>query len=392
MVIRPICVICVPSTICRNKPETRQNMKQYRIIISGGGTGGHIFPAISIANTIRRRYPDAEILFVGAEDRMEMEKVPAAGYQIVGLPVSGFDRARLLNNIKVLGRLRKSLVLAKKTIREFRPDIAVGVGGYASGPTLWMAASLGIPTLIQEQNSYAGVTNKLLAKKASKICVAYDGMEKFFPAKNIILTGNPVRRDLEEALGKKEEALAFFGLSPEKRTILIVGGSLGARTINRSVQGDLDKLFASDVQVIWQTGRYYYSEATRHLKAYRGMPIWCSDFITRMDYAYAAADLIISRAGASSISELCLLKKPVILVPSPNVAEDHQTKNASALVNKEAAIMVADKDAEQQLVPKALEVIHNDELLTLLSRNIEQLAQHNSADRIVDEIVKIIEK
>lgn len=367
-------------------------MKQYRIIISGGGTGGHIFPAISIANTIRRRYPDAEILFVGAEDRMEMEKVPAAGYQIVGLPVSGFDRARLLNNIKVLGRLRKSLVLAKKTIREFRPDIAVGVGGYASGPTLWMAASLGIPTLIQEQNSYAGVTNKLLAKKASKICVAYDGMEKFFPAKNIILTGNPVRRDLEEALGKKEEALAFFGLSPEKRTILIVGGSLGARTINRSVQGDLDKLFASDVQVIWQTGRYYYSEATRHLKAYRGMPIWCSDFITRMDYAYAAADLIISRAGASSISELCLLKKPVILVPSPNVAEDHQTKNASALVNKEAAIMVADKDAEQQLVPKALEVIHNDELLTLLSRNIEQLAQHNSADRIVDEIVKIIEK
>lgn len=367
-------------------------MKQYRIIISGGGTGGHIFPAISIANTIRRRYPDAEILFVGAEDRMEMEKVPAAGYQIVGLPVSGFDRARLLNNIKVLGRLRKSLVLAKKTIREFRPDIAVGVGGYASGPTLWMAASLGIPTLIQEQNSYAGVTNKLLAKKASKICVAYDGMEKFFPAKNIILTGNPVRRDLEEALGKKEEALAFFGLSPEKGTILIVGGSLGARTINRSVQGDLDKLFASDVQVIWQTGRYYYSEATRHLKAYRGMPIWCSDFITRMDYAYAAADLIISRAGASSISELCLLKKPVILVPSPNVAEDHQTKNASALVNKEAAIMVADKDAEQQLVPKALEVIHNDELLTLLSRNIEQLAQHNSADRIVDEIVKIIEK
>lgn len=392
MVIRPICVICVPFTIYCNKPETRKNMKQYRIIISGGGTGGHIFPAISIANTIRRRYPDAEILFVGAEDRMEMEKVPAAGYQIVGLPVSGFDRARLLNNIKVLGRLRKSLVLAKKTIREFRPDIAVGVGGYASGPTLWMAASLGIPTLIQEQNSYAGVTNKLLAKKASKICVAYDGMEKFFPAKNIILTGNPVRRDLEEALGKKEEALAFFGLSPEKRTILIVGGSLGARTINRSVQGDLDKLFASDVQVIWQTGRYYYSEATRHLKAYRGMPIWCSDFITRMDYAYAAADLIISRAGASSISELCLLKKPVILVPSPNVAEDHQTKNASALVNKEAAIMVADKDAEQQLVPKALEVIHNDELLNLLSRNIEQLAQHNSADRIVDEIVKIIEQ
>ena len=367
-------------------------MKQYRIIISGGGTGGHIFPAISIANTFRKRFPDAEILFVGAEDRMEMEKVPAAGYKIVGLPVSGFDRAHLFNNIKVLNRLRKSLGMAKKTIRDFRPDIAVGVGGYASGPTLWMAASQGIPTLIQEQNSYAGVTNKLLAKKASKICVAYDGMEKFFPADKIVITGNPVRQDLEEATDKKEEALAFFGLSPEKKTILVVGGSLGARTINRSIQGDLDKLFASDVQVIWQTGRYYYSEATKHLKAYRGMPIWCSDFITRMDYAYSAADLIISRAGASSISELCLLKKPVILVPSPNVAEDHQTKNALALANKDAAIMVADKDAEQQLVTRALEVIHDDEQLALLSRNIEQLAQHQSAERIVDKIVKIIEK
>ena len=366
--------------------------EQYRIIISGGGTGGHIFPAISIANTLRKRFPDVEILFVGAEDRMEMEKVPAAGYKIVGLPVSGFDRAHLFNNIKVLNRLRKSLGMAKKTIRDFRPDIAVGVGGYASGPTLWMAASQGIPTLIQEQNSYAGVTNKLLAKKASKICVAYDGMEKFFPADKIVITGNPVRQDLEEATDKKEEALAFFGLSPEKKTILVVGGSLGARTINRSIQGDLDKLFASDVQVIWQTGRYYYSEATKHLKAYRGMPIWCSDFITRMDYAYSAADLIISRAGASSISELCLLKKPVILVPSPNVAEDHQTKNALALANKDAAIMVADKDAEQQLVTRALEVIHDDEQLALLSRNIEQLAQHQSAERIVDKIVKIIEK
>lgn len=366
-------------------------MEQYRIIISGGGTGGHIFPAISIANTIRKRFPDAEILFVGAEDRMEMEKVPAVGYQIIGLPVSGFDRAHPLKNIKVLRRLLKSLRLAKKTIREFRPHIAVGVGGYASGPTLWMAASLGIPTLIQEQNSYAGVTNKLLARKASKICVAYDGMEKFFPSEKIVVTGNPVRKDLAEATGKKEEALAFFGLSPEKKTILVVGGSLGARTINRSIQGDLDKLFASDVQVIWQTGRYYYNEATRHLKAYRGMPIWCSDFITRMDYAYAAADLIISRAGASSISELCLLGKPVILIPSPNVAEDHQTKNALALVNKDAAILVADKDAEKELVTKALEVVHDDQQLALMSLNIAKLAQHQSADRIVDEIVKIIE-
>lgn len=367
-------------------------MKQYRIIISGGGTGGHIFPAISIANTFKRRFPEAEILFVGAEDRMEMEKVPAAGYRIVGLPVCGFDRARLLGNIKVVRRLVKSLGQAKKTIREFKPDIAVGVGGYASGPTLWVAASLGIPALIQEQNSYAGVTNKLLAKKAQCICVAYEGMEKFFPAAKIVVTGNPVRKDLEEAKGKKEEALAFFGLSPEKKTILVVGGSLGARTINRSIQGDLDKLFASDVQVIWQTGRYYYNEATRHLKAYRGMPVWCSDFITRMDYAYSAADLIISRAGASSISELCLLQKPVILVPSPNVAEDHQTKNALALVEKEAAVMIADRDAEQQLVPKALEIVHDDARLDALSRNIAFLAHHQSADRIVDEIVRIIDK
>lgn len=367
-------------------------MRKYRIIISGGGTGGHIFPAISIANTFKKRFPDAEILFVGAEDRMEMDKVPAAGYKIVGLPVSGFDRAHLMNNVKVMARLAKSLRLARKTIREFKPDIAVGVGGYASGPTLWMAASQGVPALIQEQNSYAGVTNKLLAKKASKICVAYEGMEKFFPADKVVITGNPVRQDLEEALSKKEEALAFFGLSPEKKTILVVGGSLGARTINRSIQGDLDKFFASDVQVIWQTGRYYYSDASKHLKAYRGMPVWCSNFITRMDYAYSAADLVISRAGASSISELCLLGKPVVLVPSPNVAEDHQTKNALALVHKDAAVMIADKDAEKDLVPTALKIVHDDERLRTLSRNIETLAQRHSADRIVDEIVKIIDK
>lgn len=366
-------------------------MKQYRIIISGGGTGGHIFPAISIANTFRNRFPDAEILFVGAEDRMEMEKVPAAGYRIVGLPVSGFDRAHLLNNIKVVKRLLKSLRLAKKTVRDFKPDIVVGVGGYASGPTLWTAASQGIPTLIQEQNSYAGVTNKLLAKKADKICVAYEGMEKFFPSDRIVVTGNPVRKDLEKAKGKREEALAFFGLSPEKKTILVVGGSLGARTINRSIQGDLDKLFASDVQLIWQTGRYYQEDAIKSLKAYRGMSVWCSDFITRMDYAYAAADLIISRAGASSISELCLLEKPVILVPSPNVAEDHQTRNAEALANRDAAVMVADKDAPQRLVTVALEMICDDECLHALSRNISGMAHHQSDEHIVDEIVKIIE-
>ena len=367
-------------------------MKNYRIIISGGGTGGHIFPAISIANTFKKRFPNAEILFVGAEDRMEMEKIPAAGYKIVGLPVSGFDRAHLWKNVKVLARLAKSLCLAKKTIREFKPDIAVGVGGYASGPTLWVAASLGVPALIQEQNSYAGVTNKLLAKKAKRICVAYGNMEKFFPAESIVMTGNPIREDLELAAGKREEALKFFGLSPERKTILVVGGSLGARTINRSIQGGLDQLLASGVQVIWQTGRYYHEEALEYLKPYSDMPVWCSDFITRMDYAYAAADLVISRAGASSISELCLLGKPVLLVPSPNVAEDHQTKNALALVNKEAAVMVADKDAEQHLVSTALSIIEDDERLRKLSANVAGLAERHSADRIVDEILKIIDK
>ena len=372
--------------------ETKNNKP--RIIISGGGTGGHIFPAVSIANAIKELRPDAEILFVGAEGRMEMQRVPDAGYKIIGLPVAGFDRKHLWKNFAVLVKLARSQWKARNIIKQFRPQVAVGVGGYASGPTLKTAGMMGVPTLIQEQNSYAGVTNKLLAKKACKICVAYEGMEKFFPADRIVVTGNPVRQDLEEASDKREEALKFFGLSPDKKTILVVGGSLGARTINRSIQGDLDKLFASDVdvQVIWQTGRYYHEEALKHLKAYRGMPIWCSDFITRMDYAYAAADLIISRAGASSISELCLLKKPVILVPSPNVAEDHQTKNALALVGKDAAVMVADKDAEQQLVSKALEIIHDDERLRALGRNIATLAQHQSAERIVDEIIKIIEK
>ena len=362
-------------------------------MISGGGTGGHIFPAISIANTLRKRFPSCEILFVGAEDRMEMEKVPAAGYPIVGLPVSGFDRSNKLNNIKVIGKLLKSLRLASKTIREFKPDIAIGVGGYASGPTLWMAGRQGIPTLIQEQNSYAGVTNKLLARSARKICVAYEGMEKFFPYEKLIVTGNPVRSDLEEALTNKEEAVRFFGLDPNRKTILVVGGSLGARTINQSIIAGLDALYTlEDVQVIWQTGKNYNEEALKHLKAYHGIPVWCSDFITRMDYAYAAADLVISRAGAGSISELCLLRKPVILVPSPNVAEDHQTKNALALVVKNAAIMIPDAEARERLIPTALEVVRDEKQLAMLGKNIELLAQHRSAERIVDEIVNIIDK
>ncbi|MCD7976862.1 MAG: undecaprenyldiphospho-muramoylpentapeptide beta-N-acetylglucosaminyltransferase [Tannerellaceae bacterium] len=368
-------------------------MRPYRIIISGGGTGGHIFPAISIANTIKKRFPDAEILFVGAEDRMEMERVPAAGYRIVGLPVSGFDRAHLTRNVKVLVKLAKSLRLARKTIREFKPDIAVGVGGYASGPTLWMASSLGVPTLIQEQNSYAGVTNKLLAKRATKICVAYQDMDRFFPADRIVLAGNPVRMDLEEAVAKKEDALAFFGFTPGKKTILIVGGSLGARTINQSIEKGLETLLDEDLQLIWQAGKYYYPEARKYMETYQGKAdaVWYSDFISRMDYAYAAADLVISRAGASSISELCILAKPVILVPSPNVSEDHQTKNALALVHKDAAVLVRDPEAVDQLVPKAVELVKDDPKLAALSKNIATLAFRQSAEHIVDEIVKIIE-
>ena len=365
-----------------------------RVIVSGGGTGGHIYPAVAVAEALRRRFgEEVEILFVGAEGKMEMEKVPALGYRIVGLPVAGLQRRFDLKNLAVPFKVLKSIRKARRTIRDFGADVVVGFGGYASGPVLWAAQRMGIPTVIQEQNSYAGVTNKLLAKKACKICVAYEGMEKFFPADRIVVTGNPVRQDLEEALDKREEALRFFGLSPDKKTILVVGGSLGARTINRSIQGDLDKLFASDVdvQVIWQTGRYYHEEALKHLKAYRGMPVWCSDFITRMDYAYAAADLIISRAGASSISELCLLKKPVILVPSPNVAEDHQTKNALALVDKQAAIYVKDSEAEAKLMDVALKTVADDQKLKELSDNIAKLALPDSARIIAQEVIKLAE-
>jgi UDP-N-acetylglucosamine--N-acetylmuramyl-(pentapeptide) pyrophosphoryl-undecaprenol N-acetylglucosamine transferase len=368
-------------------------MKLYRIIISGGGTGGHIFPAISIANAVKERFPDADILFTGAEGRMEMERVPAAGYKITGLPVSGFDRSKPLRNIQVAIRLLKSLRQAKKIIREFKPHIAVGVGGYASGPTLWVAASMGIPVLIQEQNSYAGVTNKLLAKKAQTICVAYDGMEKFFPSDKIVLTGNPVRKDLVSGIAeKKEEACRFFSLSPEKKTILVIGGSLGARTINRSVQHWLDKIVTLGVQLIWQTGRYYYREAKESLEKYGDAPIRCFDFITRIDYAYATADLVISRAGAGTISELCLLGKPAILVPSPNVAEDHQTKNALALVNKDAAVFVHDERAEEELITIALTMISEDASLAGLSEHIRALALPDSAEQIVDEMVLIMEK
>lgn len=366
-------------------------MKQKKIIISGGGTGGHIFPAIAIANAIKGRFPDAEILFVGAENRMEMQKVPAAGYKIIGLEVAGFNRKNLLKNISVLWKLRKSMNKAKKILKEFKPQIAIGVGGYASGPTLKIAESLGIPTLIQEQNSYAGVTNKLLAKKAAKICVAYEGMERFFPKDKVILTGNPCRQDLLNPDITKDEAMQFFGLDPDKKTILIVGGSLGSRTINRSVIQNINKIKDSNVQIIWQCGQIHFFDLKVELShTIDTGNIHLYDFIGRMDLAYKAADLVISRAGASSISELSILAKPVILVPSPNVAEDHQTKNAMALVDKDAAILIKDNDACEQLIDTALSTVNNKGKLDMLSGNIVKLAQLNSADRIVDEVVKLI--
>lgn len=366
---------------------------ELRVIISGGGTGGHIFPAVSIANEIRAKRPDAKILFVGAEGRMEMQRVPAAGYPIKGLPVAGFDRKNLLKNIPVLFKLMKSRSMARQIVREFNPQVAVGVGGYASGPTLQVAESMGIPTLLQEQNSYAGVTNKLLAKKARKICVAYDGMQRFFPADKIRLTGNPVRQDLLDHSISKAEAVRSFGLVPGKSTILIVGGSLGARTINECILGNLPLLKQqSKVQFIWQTGKYYSEEIKAELDR-RGCPpnLVYSDFISDMRQAYAAADLVISRAGAGSISEFCLLGKPAILVPSPNVAEDHQTKNALALVQKNAALYVTDADARRTLMPLAINTVTDLEKLESLSRNIVEMARPNAAADIADEVLKLAE-
>jgi len=361
-----------------------------KFIISGGGTGGHIFPAISIANALKKRLPDCEILFVGALGRMEMERVPAAGYPIEGLPVSGFDRKNLLRNVKVLMNLFRSLMLARRIIRRFQPDVAIGVGGYASAPTLRAASAFGIPTVIQEQNSYAGVTNKLLAKKAARICVAYEGMERFFPKDKIILTGNPVRQDLFSVAPGTKEAYDFFNLDPTKKTILVVGGSLGARTVNQSIIAGLEKLAKTDIQIIWQTGKFYIENAHAAAEPFACKNLIVTDFVSRMDLAYSIADLVISRAGASSISELCLLAKPVILVPSPNVAEDHQTQNALALVRKDAAVMIKDVDAKNQLVDKALELIANEAELKKMSGNILKLAEKDSADRIADEILNLI--
>ena len=373
-----------------------------KYLISGGGTGGHIFPAVSIANALREADPDCDILFVGALGRMEMERVPQAGYPIVGLPIRGFDRSRPWRNIRVLIDLMRSMIQARKIVRDFRPDVGVGVGGYASGAAMKVAAKMGVPILLQEQNGFAGVTNKLLKDDAKKICVAYEGMERFFPKEKIILTGNPVRQNLTS--GTKEEALKYFNetfgvhFTAERKTLLIIGGSLGARTINQSIVAHLSELIESGIQVIWQTGKNYYADCQKALSnlqspiANTPSPIICTDFVSQMPLAYALADLVISRAGASSISELCLLGKPSILVPSPNVAEDHQTHNAMALVKKQAAVLVKDNNAHSELIATALQLIADDQQLQELHTHILTLALPDSARMIAAEVMQLAQK
>ena len=366
--------------------------KEYRIIVSGGGTGGHIFPALSIADAIRSKYPEAKILFVGANNRMEMQRVPDAGYDIVGLPIAGFDRKNLLKNFKVLWLILKSQRMAKKIIKDFAPQVAVGVGGYASGPTLKMAASMDIPTLIQEQNSYAGVTNKILSKKAKMICVAYDNMERFFPHEKIKLTGNPVRKSLIEMRANRKEAIKAMGLDENKKCVLIVGGSLGARSINEAILANIEKIRENNnIQFVWQTGKLYFEEMKKRADEGKGKPenLIITDFVSNMANALGAADLVVSRAGAGSISEFALLGKAVILVPSPNVSEDHQTKNAMALVEKGAAIYVADAKASEELVDKAIETVNNPDAIAQLEQNVEKLGKPNAAEVIANEVMML---
>ena len=367
-------------------------MSKFRVIISGGGTGGHIFPAIAIANALKERYPETEILFVGAEGKMEMEKVPAAGYNIIGLPIVGLQRRLTLQNLKVPFKLLASLSKAKKVIKEFKPDVVVGVGGYASGPLLKVATKMGIPALLQEQNSYPGITNKILAKKVKTICVAYDGMDQFFPKEKIILTGNPVRQDIKNLSSKRDRGLEHFKLDASKKTVLIIGGSLGARTINESIDAGLNYFAENNIQLVWQTGKWYADQAALSVKKYEGKGIYTMPFISKMDYAYAVADVVISRAGALSVSELCLTEKPSILVPSPNVAEDHQTKNAMALVNQNAAILVKDVDAKSQLITELEKLMKDEVMQDKLRVNIARIAQKDAANIIAAEVVKLIKR
>ncbi len=365
-------------------------MKVERVIISGGGTGGHIFPALAIANEISKRNSDAEILFVGALGRMEMEKIPAAGYKIIGLPVMGFPRKPGMKMFTFFIRLMRSASMARKIVKEFKPQVAVGVGGYASGPLLRAVASKGIPTLIQEQNSYAGITNKLLSKKVNAICVAYTKMERYFPAEKIILTGNPVRESLIQSNVDRKEAMNYFGLQENEKVILVIGGSLGARSVNNAVLKSVDEIAKSGIRVIWQTGAFYYEQIQSELKDSKPENLQIHQFISRMDLAYAVASIIISRAGAGTISELCLVGKPVILVPSPNVAEDHQTKNALALAEKDAAIMIPDNEIDGKLLSEAIQLINDEKKCKGLSENIKNLAKPNATKDIVDEVEKIL--
>ncbi|MFT2010898.1 undecaprenyldiphospho-muramoylpentapeptide beta-N-acetylglucosaminyltransferase [Pontibacter sp. 13R65] len=364
--------------------------RPYRIIISGGGTGGHIYPAVAIANQLKALSPDTEILFVGAKGRMEMTRVPEAGYKIVGLWISGLQRRLTIDNLSFPLKVLSSVRASHKIIKEFKPDAVVGVGGYASGPLLYAATARKIPSLIQEQNSYAGITNKLLAKRVSKVCVAYPNMEAFFPPEKLVLTGNPVRNDIMDSQARRQEALVHFNLSAERKIILVIGGSLGARTINQSMAAGLSQIATAGYQLIWQTGKVYYPEAQEAVKQYAEQGIRAYDFIKRMDLAYAAADVVISRAGALSISELCLAAKPAILVPSPNVAEDHQTKNAMALVQQQAAKLVRDADARAEVVQAALQLAADEQEQLRLAQQIKKLARPNAAADIVNELIRLI--
>jgi UDP-N-acetylglucosamine--N-acetylmuramyl-(pentapeptide) pyrophosphoryl-undecaprenol N-acetylglucosamine transferase len=364
-------------------------LENLRVILSGGGTGGHIFPAVAIANEVKRLVPHAEILFVGALGRMEMEKVPSAGYRIIGVPIAGLVRRLTLANLKLPYLIVKSLLRTRQIIRDFKPHVVVGTGGYASGPVLRAATSAGIPVLLQEQNSYAGITNKILSKKASVICVAYEGMEKFFPREKIIMTGNPVRQDLKEVKSRRDEAIVFFKLDRTRKTVLVIGGSGGARTINEAIGEGLQKFELNNLQLIWQTGKHYFASVQAKTAGYKGGNVFVFEFISRMDLAYAAADIVISRAGASSVSELCNLGMASILVPSPNVAEDHQTKNAMALVSKNAALLVKDADAMTQLVDRTIELSFDLKAQEALRANIQKMAHEDSARIIAMEVLKL---
>lgn len=368
-------------------------MVTFKVIISGGGTGGHIYPAIAIANALKKYNPETQILFVGAEGKMEMEKVPAAGYKIIGLPVRGFQRKLTYSNINFFFRLYSSLKKAKTIIKEFKPDVVVGVGGYASGPTLRIATKMGIPTLIQEQNSYPGITNKLLANRVDKICVAYTNMEKYFPADKIIITGNPVRQDILNLTKKtREEGYNFFELKGNQKTVLSLGGSLGALTINESIYNNIDYFIQNNIQLIWQTGKNFYHKALELVRSKKTTNIKVFDFILRMDYAYAISDVVISRAGAITISELSITAKPAILVPSPNVAEDHQTKNAMALVKNDAAMLITDSESRQNLIKETIKLLNDEFKLNVYRNNISKMCIHNSDEIIVKEIIALAKK